>query len=145
MDVFDLDGALVKDYERFARSFTKIRAEDIRPKVDALYASRRFWPEPLISINPHFERGASCPGSCARRDRSIPIRPEFFGSMDSRSRFTGIRRKRLQRRRLGRALSSRRAPVRQSPVLLHPDHRCRASVRGPQASHRALARSSSIR
>ena len=59
MDVFDLDGALVKDYERFARSFTKIRAEDIRLQVDALYASCRFWPEPLVSINPHFERAAS--------------------------------------------------------------------------------------
>ena len=56
MDVFDLDGTLVKDYERFARSFTKIRAEDIRSQVDALYQSRRFWPEPLISINPNFER-----------------------------------------------------------------------------------------
>jgi hypothetical protein len=36
MDVFDLDSAVVKDYERFARSFTQIRAEDIRSQVDAL-------------------------------------------------------------------------------------------------------------
>jgi hypothetical protein len=28
MDVFDLDSALVRDYERFARSFTTIRAQD---------------------------------------------------------------------------------------------------------------------
>lgn len=59
MDVFDLDGTLVRDYERFARSFTKIRAEDIRSQVDSLYQSRRFWPEPLISINPNYERGAN--------------------------------------------------------------------------------------
>jgi Lhr-like helicase len=59
MDVFDLDSAVVKDYERFARSFTQIRAEDIRSQVDALYATGRFWPEPLISINPHYERGAN--------------------------------------------------------------------------------------
>ena len=59
MNVFDLDRALVGDYERFARSFTQIRAADIRAQVDAIYASRRFWPEPLITINPHFERGAS--------------------------------------------------------------------------------------
>jgi ATP-dependent helicase YprA (DUF1998 family) len=58
MDVFDLDAALVKDYERFARSFTKIRAADIRAQVDALYGVRRFWPDPLITINPHFERSA---------------------------------------------------------------------------------------
>lgn len=59
MDVFDLDRSLVSDYERFARSFTQIRAPDIKAQVDAIYASRRFWPEPLISINPHFQVGAS--------------------------------------------------------------------------------------
>ena len=59
MDVFDLDRTLVADYASFARSFTQIRAQDIRDQVDAIYASRRFWPEPLITINPHFERGAS--------------------------------------------------------------------------------------
>jgi ATP-dependent helicase YprA (DUF1998 family) len=59
MNVFELDQALVNDYERFARSFTQIRAVDIRRQVEALYASDRFWPEPLISINPRFERGVS--------------------------------------------------------------------------------------
>jgi ATP-dependent helicase YprA (DUF1998 family) len=59
VNVFDLDGALVGDYERFARSFTQIRADDIRSRVEAIYASGRFWPESLISINPHFMRGAS--------------------------------------------------------------------------------------
>lgn len=59
MNVFVLDRALVSDYERFARSFTLIRAPDIRRQVEALYASDRFWPDPLISINPRFERGAS--------------------------------------------------------------------------------------
>jgi hypothetical protein len=59
VDVFDLDASIIKDYERFARSFTQIRAEDIRSQVDALYATGRFWPEPLISINPHYERGAN--------------------------------------------------------------------------------------
>ena len=59
MNVFDLDHSIIGDYERFARSFTQIRAEDIRTQVDALYATGRFWPEPLISINPHYERDAS--------------------------------------------------------------------------------------
>jgi hypothetical protein len=45
--------------ERFARSFTQIRAADIQAQIIDLYATNRFWPEPLISINPHFERGAS--------------------------------------------------------------------------------------
>src|SRR5688500_16086291 len=59
MNVFELDRALVDDYERFARSFTVIRAPDIHHQVEALYASDRFWPDPLVSINPRFERGAS--------------------------------------------------------------------------------------
>jgi hypothetical protein len=59
VNVFDLDGVLVGDYERFARSFTQIRAPDIRSQVEQIYATNRFWPEPLISINPNFERGAS--------------------------------------------------------------------------------------
>jgi hypothetical protein len=57
MNVFDLDQALVNDYERFARSFTLIRAPDIKQQVEELYASDRFWPEPLVSINPRFEGG----------------------------------------------------------------------------------------
>ena len=59
MDIFDLDQSLIKDYEKFARSFTQIRAEDIRAQVDQIYAKQKFWPEPLITINPHFERGPS--------------------------------------------------------------------------------------
>ena len=59
VNVFDLNRALVADYERFARSFTQIRAPDIRRQVEEIYASNRFWPDPLISINPHFERGTS--------------------------------------------------------------------------------------
>jgi superfamily II DNA/RNA helicase len=59
VNVFDLDSALIRDYERFARSFTRIRAKDIKQQVESLYSSDRFWPEPLISINPRFERGDS--------------------------------------------------------------------------------------
>ena len=59
MNVFDLDRRLVDDYARFARSFTRIRAPDIRAQVDELYEQGRFWPEPLISLNPHFERDAT--------------------------------------------------------------------------------------
>jgi hypothetical protein len=33
MNVFDLDQTLVNDYERFARSFTLIRAPDIQQAI----------------------------------------------------------------------------------------------------------------
>lgn len=55
MDIFNLDQALIERYESFARSFSEIRAPEIREQVDAAYAEQRFWPEPLITINPRFE------------------------------------------------------------------------------------------
>lgn len=57
MDVFALRQHLIEDYSRFARSFTTIRADDLRQGVDAAYASGRYWPEPLIQINPRYLRG----------------------------------------------------------------------------------------
>jgi superfamily II DNA/RNA helicase len=59
LDIFDLDRALMDDYAHFARSFSLIRAPDIQASVDALYASKRFWPDPLISINPRYKPGAT--------------------------------------------------------------------------------------
>ena len=59
MDVFAFRKQLVAEYERFSRSFTTIRAEDIRQTVDASYKSGRFWPEPLIQLNPNFVPGGS--------------------------------------------------------------------------------------
>ena len=84
MDVFDLDRNLVDDYARFARSFTQIRASDIATQVEAIYATHRFWPEPLISLNPNFERDVDIAALAAEgslhphtaavfRDRGTPL------------------------------------------------------------------------
>src|SRR5215217_18038 len=59
MDVFDPDRVLVRDYSEFARSFTNIKAEDIRGSLEAVYAEGRFWPEPLLQLNPHYKSGGS--------------------------------------------------------------------------------------
>ena len=59
MDVFQLDTQLIERYEAFSRSFAEIAAPEIRAQVNAAYAAQRFWPEPLITINPRFEAGAS--------------------------------------------------------------------------------------
>ena len=37
MDVFEFRDRLIEDYQRFSRSFTQIRAEDIRGAVEAAY------------------------------------------------------------------------------------------------------------
>jgi len=57
MDVFAFRDELIAEYARFSRSFTRIRAEDISQEVDAAYQAGRFWPAPLIQLNPNFEPG----------------------------------------------------------------------------------------
>ncbi|GIX15834.1 MAG: RNA helicase [Rhodothalassiaceae bacterium] len=59
MNVFEFRDRLIEDYKRFSRSFTRIRAEDVRRAVDAEYERGRFWPAPLIQINPNFAAGGT--------------------------------------------------------------------------------------
>ncbi len=54
MDVFSLRDTVVGEYRQFATSFTTIFAEDLRKKIEAIYAEDRYWPEPLIQINPRY-------------------------------------------------------------------------------------------
>jgi ATP-dependent helicase YprA (DUF1998 family) len=56
LDVFDLRERVIAEYAAFSRSFTRISAPDISAVVEAEYARERYWPEPLIQINPNFER-----------------------------------------------------------------------------------------
>ncbi len=55
-NVFQFRETIVKEYASFSRSFTKIRANDIADYVEAEYAKARYWPEPLIQINPNYLR-----------------------------------------------------------------------------------------
>lgn len=57
MDVFALREQLINDYSEFARSFTSIRAKDIKVELDLAYADGRYWPDPLIQINPRYRLG----------------------------------------------------------------------------------------
>ncbi|AUT67029.1 DEAD/DEAH box helicase [Paraburkholderia hospita] len=59
MDVFQFREHIVAEYKEFTRSFTRIRADDIRDYVNEQYASQRYWPEPLIQINPNFKTGGT--------------------------------------------------------------------------------------
>jgi hypothetical protein len=54
LDVFDFRKHLVGEYERFSRGFTRIKSDDIREFVDKEYVSQRYWPEPLIQVNPNY-------------------------------------------------------------------------------------------
>jgi superfamily II DNA/RNA helicase len=57
MDVFEFRDRLVSEYERFTRSFIRIRAADIKTHVDDEYAAGRFWPAPMVQLNPAFIPG----------------------------------------------------------------------------------------
>jgi hypothetical protein len=55
-NVFDFRDELIADYSSFSRSFTRIAAADIIEKVGAEYKDNRYWPEPLIQINPNYKQ-----------------------------------------------------------------------------------------
>ncbi|MBF0614661.1 MAG: DEAD/DEAH box helicase [Magnetococcales bacterium] len=57
MDVFEFRKRLVSEYEQFSRSFSRIMAEDMKSHVDAEYRNGRFWPAPLVQLNPSFVSG----------------------------------------------------------------------------------------
>jgi len=59
MDVFEFRGKLVGDYAAFTRSFTRIHARDIKAFVDDAYDSGRYWPAPLVQVNPNFRTGGT--------------------------------------------------------------------------------------
>jgi superfamily II DNA/RNA helicase/very-short-patch-repair endonuclease len=54
MDVFEFRDKVIEEYQRFTRSFVKIRSADIKRHVDAEYSAERFWPAPMVGLNPAF-------------------------------------------------------------------------------------------
>ncbi len=64
-NVFQFRDQLIKQYSRFSRSFTRIAAQDIRDEVERQYQNGRqyldgrYWPEPLLQINPHYKHKGS--------------------------------------------------------------------------------------
>ena len=54
MKAFDFDTHVIGAYEGFTRSFSDIRACDLRSRIGSTYESEKFWPSPLISLNPSF-------------------------------------------------------------------------------------------
>ncbi|MGH1506992.1 DEAD/DEAH box helicase [Ralstonia solanacearum] len=64
MNVFEFRQSLVTEYDEFTRSFTRIKADDIKTFVDSEYASQKYWPEPLIQVNPNFQPGGTVEALC---------------------------------------------------------------------------------
>lgn len=58
-DVFDFRNRLIDEYSAFSRSFSRIAASDLAEKVEHEYSLGRYWPEPLIQINPNYKRDST--------------------------------------------------------------------------------------
>lgn len=77
MDVFEFRQHIVDEYAQFTRSFTRIRAADIRDYVDSQYRSQKYWPEPLVQINPNFKAGGTVEELVAAGQLSSPCAAIF--------------------------------------------------------------------
>jgi superfamily II DNA/RNA helicase/ribosomal protein L37E len=58
-DIFSFHSDIITDFSSFSRSFTRIKAPDIKRVVDKEYEKQRYWPPPLVQINPNYRKDAS--------------------------------------------------------------------------------------
>lgn len=99
MNIFDLDKALVERYASFSRSFSEILAPEINQQIHAIYEQGKFWPAPLITINPRFFPGKSVEELAASGD-ILPELAAIFAVGPNRS---PIRLHRHQERAVAKA------------------------------------------
>lgn len=57
MKAFNFEHHLVESYARFSRSFSTVRSDDLKFEIDRQYDAGRFWPDALLSLNPHYLQG----------------------------------------------------------------------------------------
>ena len=86
MKAFELDRSLIGSYASFSRSFTAIRARDLYEAIDNQYAGGRFWPDALLSINPHYQTGPSVDRLAADGDLD-PLTAQVFRARGEPLRF----------------------------------------------------------
>jgi hypothetical protein len=77
MNAFTFRDQIIGNYENFSRSFVRIAAPDISKVVDDEYDKGRFWPEPLIQINPNY-RPADTVQELAKQKVLHPLTAEIF-------------------------------------------------------------------
>lgn len=85
-NVFHFRNQLISEYTAFSRSFAKISATDIQQLVESEYAKGRYWPAPLIQINPNYQRQSTVQ-QLAAQGNVHPLCAEIFrtGKNEGRS------------------------------------------------------------
>ena len=108
-----------------AVSFASLRL--ISAEVEHQYAQGRYWPEPLVQINPNYQRQGTVQKLVAQGSCMLPAqRSSRSGSLKVRQNpciFTSTRWKPWPKARNAKAMWSRPERGREVPVLFHPDHR----------------------
>ena len=56
-NVFDVRNNLIKEFSAFSRSFVEPKAKDIHDYINAEFYKKKYWPDPLLQINPHYKTG----------------------------------------------------------------------------------------
>jgi superfamily II DNA/RNA helicase len=59
LDIFALRNQIIDDYHRYIDSFLNIRDRKVKAFVDEELAKGELWKDPLIQLNPAYQRGAS--------------------------------------------------------------------------------------
>ncbi len=59
LDIFALRNQIIDDYHRYIDSFLNIRDRKVKAFVDGELAKGELWQDPLIQLNPAYQRGAS--------------------------------------------------------------------------------------
>ena len=55
-NVFDIRNRMIEDFRRFSESFVSPKADDISGYLSDESYQKRYWPEPLLQINPHYRQ-----------------------------------------------------------------------------------------
>ena len=88
MKTFPFDRHIVESYARFSKSFSKIKAADLREAIEQEYEEEyeegRFWPDALLSLNPRYEAGPTADDLvnsgdvCSETAQVFPFRSEWL-------------------------------------------------------------------
>jgi hypothetical protein len=138
------DTVVIDEYKRFATSFTAIHAPDIKAQVEAIYAEERYWPEPLIQINPSYKRSADIKSLVAKARSTLRCADIFQTKGDAAHALQAPGAGHRARRGWRELRRHHRHRLRQVALLLHP-HRAPVLARSARAAKPAPAPSSSTR
>src|SRR5216683_3511844 len=77
-DVFGLRDQVVGEYQRYVKSFINILDHRLSDFVTGELNEGRLWPDPVLQLNPAFERGSDLK-TLAREGIILPETARFFG------------------------------------------------------------------